>query len=72
MKIVKPPHAGKRLRYMREKHNLSVFQLARILGVSAAELHNFENEKKMLRAETIAVCAHIFDVPLKWFYEGVS
>nr|WP_239549232.1 helix-turn-helix transcriptional regulator [Scopulibacillus daqui] len=54
---------GSRIRFLREKHDLSQKQLAKLLGISNVQLSRYESGDRKPDPEMIAAFAEFFKVP---------
>ncbi len=59
---------GKRLSMLRQMHKMSLEDLGSKLGVSAQQVHKYETGENTLMPKRIQLCAHIFKVPVGYFY----
>lgn len=57
---------GKRLRYLREKHNLSQLALAKKLGIPNQNISNYEREFRHPDYDTLQKIADFFEVSIDW------
>lgn len=63
---------GKRIQVMRLKHNLSLQQLAEIVGKSKGNISGYENDKFEPSAQTIISLAEYFKVSTDWILKGTE
>lgn len=61
---------GSRIKNLRLKHNLSIQQLAEIVGKSKGNISGYENDKFEPSAQTIIAIAEYFSVSTDWILKG--
>jgi transcriptional regulator with XRE-family HTH domain len=63
---------GQRLRLRRQMLHLSQEQLATKVGLTHQQVQKYETGATRLSASRLVQVSHVLDVPVKWFFEGVS
>jgi transcriptional regulator with XRE-family HTH domain len=65
-------HVGQRVRERRLHLGLSLDQLAAALGVTAQQARKYEAGRNALPAGRLAALASVLQVPIGWFFSGLS
>ena len=63
---------GQRLRLRRQMLHLSQEQLATKVGLTHQQVQKYETGATRLSASRLVQVSQVLDVPVKWFFEGVS
>lgn len=64
-------HVGSRLRTLRLAHDMRQEALGKLLGISAMQVQKYEHGIDRLSASRMFEIAHLFDVPVTAFFEGL-
>lgn len=64
-------HIGQKLRELRNRHKLSLQQLAGKFGIAYQQLQKYETGANRISARALYVMACYFKVPVSYFYEGL-
>ena len=65
-------HVGARIRERRTTLGLSQQQLARMIGVTYQQAHKYERGLNRISAGRLFEIAQVLDVPISFFFEGLS
>jgi transcriptional regulator with XRE-family HTH domain len=65
-------HVGSRVRLRRQLLNMSQEKLGEELGVTFQQVQKYERGANRIGAGRLWVLARVLDVPVSFFYEGVS
>lgn len=65
-------HLGKRLRTARLQHGITQTDLADALGVTFQQVQKYEQGTNRISAARLFDMANVFDVPLDYFFEGLT
>lgn len=65
-------HVGKRLRLLRQIHEVSLEKLAEIVDVAPQQIQKYEIGETRISASRIFELAQIFRVPIAWFYDDLE
>ncbi|MEZ5647921.1 MAG: helix-turn-helix transcriptional regulator [Alphaproteobacteria bacterium] len=65
-------HIGERLKARRHQLNLSQGEVAMRLGVSYQQIQKYERGENRIAACSLYRLAMVLDIPVAWFYEGLS
>ena len=63
---------GSRIRDRREAAGLSIDELSKFLGLSHTQIQKYETGVNRVGASRLNEIARVLDVPLMWFFEGLS
>jgi transcriptional regulator with XRE-family HTH domain len=65
-------HVGARIRERRITLGLSQQQLAQLIGVTYQQAHKYERGLNRISAGRLYDIAQVLNVPISWFFEGLS
>jgi transcriptional regulator with XRE-family HTH domain len=65
-------HVGTQLRQRRIMNGLTVYTLADLIGVTYQQAHKYENGVNRIAAGRLYVIAHVLDVDVGYFFEGLE
>jgi transcriptional regulator with XRE-family HTH domain len=65
-------HVGSRIRERRVMLGLSQQQLAQMIGVTYQQAHKYERGLNRISAGRLYEIAQVLNVPVSWFFEGLS
>lgn len=65
-------HVGNRIRERRVMLGLSQQQLAQLIGVTYQQAHKYERGLNRISAGRLYEIAQVLNVPVSWFFEGLS
>jgi len=63
---------GKTLRALRLMRRMKQKDLGNALGVSPQQIQKYESGKNVLSPDKLRICAHVFDVPMIYFFPSVN
>ncbi|PLS15659.1 transcriptional regulator [Bacillus sp. M6-12] len=61
---------GQNVKKLREDHNMSQKELARLLSLSRASISNMENGRQNTSLESLRELSVVFKVPVTTFFDG--
>ncbi|KFN07274.1 MULTISPECIES: helix-turn-helix domain-containing protein [Paenibacillus] len=61
---------GQRLRFLRNKHNLTQEKVAEMIGKKKGNISNYESDSYEPSAQTIIAICRLFNVSSDWFLTG--
>lgn len=61
---------GRRLRYIRQKNNMTLTDIKNITGLSTGNLSELENDKFLPSAHALMIFKKIFNVSIDWLLTG--
>jgi CheY-like chemotaxis protein/DNA-binding XRE family transcriptional regulator len=61
---------GKKLKHIRQRHNLTQTKLGDLIGVSHQQIQQYETGESRISASTIISLSEIFNVPPSFFFDG--
>ena len=65
-------YVGARIRERRIMAGLSQHQLAKLIGITYQQAHKYERGLNRISAGRLFAIAQALDVPIEWFFEGLS
>ena len=65
-------HVGKRIREHRLSLGMSLAKLGDSIGLTFQQIQKYERGANRLSASKLWAIAHLFEVPIEWFFEGLK